>query len=370
MIQELKQSLSQLAHKANTEVPVWIIALAVVAGSLIIYFVVSGIIVRIEKKSPDKTLGRAWKKFKNPALVVVLLFDFIVLKELFNLGEEASASIKQFITVSIIFCVTWLLIKAINLTRELILRQYDMGEKDNLKARKVYTQFRVLERIIIFAVILIATAIALMTFEGIKRIGISLFASAGVAGIIIGFAAQKLLGSILAGFQIALTQPIRIEDVVIVENEWGWIEEITLTYVVVRIWDKRRLILPTTYFIEKPFQNWTRVSADILGTVFIYTDYQVPIGELRKEFTRILEESNLWDGKVNVMQVTNATEKTVEIRALMSTVDSPTGWDLRVLVREKLISFLQENFPRSLPRMRVEMTSSPQGHSGISGEEF
>ncbi len=364
MIQDLKQSLDRLAQRANTDVPVWIIALAVVAGSLLIYFLVSGIIVRIGKKSPDGTLGRAWKKFKNPTLVLVLLFDFIVLKEMFTLGEEASASIRQFITVSIIFCVTWLLIKAINLTRELILRQYDMDEKDNLKARKVYTQFRVLERIIIFTVILIAIAIALMTFEGIRRIGISLFASAGVAGIIIGFAAQKLLGSILAGFQIALTQPIRIEDVVIVENEWGWIEEITLTYVVVRIWDKRRLIVPTTYFIEKPFQNWTRVSADILGTVFIYTDYQVPIGELRKEFTRILEGSGLWDGKVNVMQVTNATEKTVEIRALMSTVDSPTAWDLRVLVREKLLSFLQENYPQSLPRMRVEMSPSADPESG------
>ena len=291
MIQDINQALSQLAQKANTEVPVWIIALVLVAGSLLIFFIISVIIVRIARKSPDTTLGRAWRKFKNPALVVVLLFDFIILKELFNLGEEASASVKQFITVSIIFCVTWLLIKTINLTRELILRQYDMDEKDNLKARKVYTQFRVLERIIIFVLILIATAIALMTFDGIKRIGISLFASAGVAGIIIGFAAQKLLGSILAGFQIALTQPIRIEDVVIVENEWGWIEEITLTYVVVRIWDKRRLIVPTTYFIEKPFQNWTRVSADILGTVFIYTDYQVPMRELRKEFTRILRKA-------------------------------------------------------------------------------
>jgi len=358
MVQEIKDLFGQLAQRADTDVPVWIIALAVVAGSLLIYFLLSRIIVRVGNKSPDGTLGRAWKKFKNPTLVVILLIDFISLKELFTLGEEASASINQFITVSIIFCVTWLLIKAINLTRELILRQYDMDEKDNLKARKVYTQFRVLERILIFTVILISIAIALMTFEGIKRIGISLFASAGVAGIIIGFAAQKLLGSILAGFQIALTQPIRIEDVVIVEGEWGWIEEITLTYVVVRIWDKRRLIVPTTYFIEKPFQNWTRVSADILGTVFIYTDYQVPIGELRKEFTRILEGSDLWDGKVNVMQVTNATEKTVEIRALMSTVDSPTAWDLRVLVREKLISFLQENYPQSLPRMRVEMGPS------------
>lgn len=346
-----------MIQSVQTLIPVWIIALAVVAGSLLAYFIVSGILIRMGRKSPEKTIGKAWKKFRNPALVVVLLIDFILLKELFALGEEASQTVKQFITLAIIFCVTWLLIKAINLTRELILRQYDMDQKDNLKARKVYTQFRVLERIIIFIVILIATAIALMTFDGIRRIGISLFASAGVAGIIIGFAAQKLLGSILAGFQIALTQPIRIEDVVIVENEWGWIEEITLTYVVVRIWDKRRLIVPTTYFIENPFQNWTRVSADILGTVFIYTDYQVPVGELRKEFTRILEESNLWDGKVNVMQVTNATEKTLEIRALMSTVDSPTGWDLRVLVREKLISFLQENYPQSLPRMRVEMSS-------------
>jgi len=359
MIQYLKQFFDRMAQRADTDVPVWIIALAVVAGSLLLYFLVSGIIIRIGKKSPDGTLRRAWGKFKNPVLVVVLFFDFIVLKEMFTLGEEASAFVRQFITVAIIFCITWLLIKAIHLTRELILRHYDMDEKDNLKARKVYTQFRVLERIIIVMVILIAIAIALMTFDGIKRIGISLFASAGVAGIILGFSAQKLLGSILAGFQIALTQPIRIEDVVIVENEWGWIEEITLTYVVVRIWDKRRLIVPTTYFIEKPFQNWTRVSADILGTVFIYTDYQVPIGELRKELTRILESSDLWDGKVNVMQVTNATDKTIEIRALMSTADSPTAWDLRVHVREKLISFLQENYPQSLPRMRVEMSPSP-----------
>jgi small-conductance mechanosensitive channel len=147
--------------------------------------------------------------------------------------------------------------------------------------------------------------------------------------------------------------------VVIVENEWGWIEEITLTYVVVRIWDKRRLIVPTTYFIEKPFQNWTRVSADILGTVFIYTDYQVPVDELREEFTRILEESDLWDGKVNVMQVTNATDRSLEIRALMSTGDSPTSWDLRVMVREKLIAFLQKNYPTSLPRTRIEMAAQP-----------
>ncbi|MGW8314170.1 MAG: mechanosensitive ion channel family protein [Bacteroidales bacterium] len=183
-----------------------------------------------------------------------------------------------------------------------------------------------------------------------------------MAGIVIGFAAQKLLGNILAGFQIALTQPIRLDDVVIVENEWGWIEEINLTYVVVRIWDKRRLIVPTTYFIEKPFQNWTRVSADILGTVFIYTDYQMPVDLLRTAFMEILKSTDLWDGKVGVMQVTDATDRTMEIRALMSAPNSPTAWDLRVYVREKLIAYLQEHFPDSLPRTRVEMTGPDQQH--------
>ena len=162
----------------------------------------------------------------------------------------------------------------------------------------------------------------------------------------------------LAGFQIAITQPIRIDDVVIVENEWGWIEEINLTYVVVRIWDKRRLIVPTTYFIEKPFQNWTRVSADILGTVFIYTDYSVPIDLLRKAYLDMLKETELWDGKVGVLQVTNATDRVMEIRALMSAENSPTAWDLRVLIREKLIVYLQEQHPESLPRTRVELTPS------------
>jgi small-conductance mechanosensitive channel len=333
----------------------WIITAIVILVSLVIYFLLSWIFTRMDKKRSDHTVHLAWRKFRNPFLAILILLDFILLKELLTLGDIASNTVNHFITIAIIFCITWLLIRAINTTREVVLKQYDIGVEDNLKARRVYTQFRILERIIIFIVILIAVAIALMTFEGIRRIGISLFASAGVAGIIIGFAAQKLIASVLAGFQIALTQPIRIDDVVIVENEWGWIEEINLTYVVVRIWDKRRLIVPTTYFIEQPFQNWTRVSADILGTVFIYTDYQVPVDKLREAFLEILEESTLWDGKVGVMQVTNASDRAIEIRALMSTVNSPTSWDLRVLVREKLIAFLQENYPQSLPRTRVEM---------------
>jgi small-conductance mechanosensitive channel len=362
MIQKLQQFFGQWALSENTALAPWIITVIVITVSLCAYLVLSWIFASIDRKRRDQLVNLAWKRYRYPFLVVILLFDFILLKELFTLEENASAAVSQFIKVAVIFCVTWLLIRSIKLTREVILKQYDIGEADNLKARRVYTQFRVLERIIIFVVILIAVAVALMTFEGIRRIGISLFASAGVAGIIIGFAAQKLLGSVLAGFQIALTQPIRIDDVVIVENEWGWIEEINLTYVVVRIWDKRRLIVPTTYFIEKPFQNWTRVSADILGTVYIYTDYHVPMGKLREAFMDILKGTELWDGKVGVMQVTNTTDRSVEVRALMSAENSPKAWDLRVLVREQLIAYLRENYPQSLPRTRVEM-EGPAGQT-------
>jgi small-conductance mechanosensitive channel len=177
--------------------------------------------------------------------------------------------------------------------------------------------------------------------------------------VIIGIAAQKSLGNVLAGIQLAVSQPIRLEDAVIVEGEWGWIEEITLTYVVIRIWDLRRLIVPISYFIEKPFQNWTRTSADLIGTVFLYTDYTVPVEEIRQELTRVLEKSPNWDKKVNVLQVTDMKEHTVELRILASAVDSSIAWNLRCEVREKLLEFLQKNYPSALPRTRVSLNESP-----------
>ena len=258
-------------------------------------------------------------------------------------------------TLLFILSITWILIVILKAFKRNILLKYDMSASDNVHARKVYTQFTVLERVLMFLIILFAVSIALMSFDSIRSIGVSMLTSAGIAGIIIGFAAQKALGTLMAGIQIAFTQPIRLDDVVVVEGEWGRIEEIYLTYVVVKIWDKRRLVLPTTYFIEQPFQNWTRNSSDILGTVFIYTDYNVPFDALREELTRILKNTDLWDGEVNVLQVTDTNNEMVETRALMSAIDSPTAWDLRVHVREKLVIFIQENYPHSLPRTRVEM---------------
>lgn len=297
------------------------------------------------------------KNYKRYILPVILLIISIFSKyfigkfDLFN--DEILDYFNTLGAVLLIVSMAWVFIATIRTFKRIFLEKFDTTQSDNLKSRKYQTQFNILERILVFLIIIIAIGLILMLFDDVKKIGISLFASAGIAGIIIGLAAQRIIATVIAGIQIAITQPIRIDDVVIIENEWGRIEEITLTYVVVNIWDKRRLIVPTTFFFEKPFQNWTRSTSEILGTVFIYTDYNVPFGELRKELTRLLESSPLWDKKVNVLQVTDAKERSLEIRALMSAKDSGTAWDLRVFIREKLIEYLQKNYPESLPKTRV-----------------
>jgi small-conductance mechanosensitive channel len=262
------------------------------------------------------------------------------------------------LTLGVIFCVAWLLSRTVRIAHESVLARHDVTVADNLAARKVHTQLGVIVRMLNVVIGILGFGAMLMTFDGIRQLGTAVLASAGIAGVVVGFAAKKSLATLVAGLQIALTQPIRLDDVVIVEGEWGRIEEITLTYVVVRIWDLRRLVLPVTYFIERPFQNWTRVTADILGPVFIHADYNVPIGELRKELQRIVEKSDKWDRKVCGLVVTNATDRTLELRALVSAADASKAWDLRCEVREGLVKFLQENHPESLPKVRVETGSA------------
>lgn len=335
-----------------------ILAGITLAIAVVLYFIVILLLKRFSQRSDNNLQKNSWRKFRIPLIFFLFSVSATIIIGEVDFEHRLITYARHIIKLLIIFGITWMITRIVGLGREMVLRQYNYDERDNLKARKIYTQFRLIERVLVVMVIVIAFGVALMTFDSIKDFGVSIFASAGVAGIILGIAAQKLLGNMLAGIQIAIAQPIRIDDVVIVEGEWGWIEEINITYVVVRIWDKRRLILPTTYFVEKPFQNWTRESAEILGTVYIYTDYTVPFGEIREELTRILKSDKNWDEKVNVLQVTNATEKTVELRALMSAVDSPTAWDLRVAVREKLIEFLRNNYPESLPRSRLVLDAS------------
>lgn len=256
----------------------------------------------------------------------------------------------------------WTLVALTEVFEDIIEDRYQMAVSDNLRARRVQTQMHVLRRIFIVGVICVTAAVMLMTFPTVRNLGASLLASAGLAGLVAGIAARPALSNLVAGLQIALSEPIRLDDVVIVDGEWGRVEEITSTYVVVKIWDLRRLIVPLSYFIEQPFENWTRTTADLMGTVYLYADYQVPVEEVRQAFFHILEETELWDGKVQVLQVTNATEHTLELRALMSASDSGAAWDLRCLVREKLVAYLQSQHPECLPRVRADLS----GHAAMT----
>ncbi|SOC81418.1 Small-conductance mechanosensitive channel [Salinimicrobium sediminis] len=327
------------------------------AGLFVLYFLLHFLLKKLGKDQRNILPHNIASRLKIPMITLFLAVAIqagLINREIIT-DEEQVNFLQHVRSILLIFSFTWFIIVAIRIAKNKFLRQFDVSETNNLRARKFYTQFNIIERIAIFVVVLFGLGIALLTFDGVEEIGVSILTSAGIAGIILGLSAQKVFGTIFAGIQIAIAQPIRLDDVVIVEGEWGRIEEIKLTYVVVQIWDKRRLVLPTTYFIEKPFQNWTRNSSDILGTVYIYTDFDLPIEKLREELTSLLNATELWDRKVNVIQVTNMTEKTMELRALMSAQDAPTAWDLRVYARENLIKYIKENYPDSLPRTRLEI---------------
>ncbi|HVV95928.1 MAG TPA: mechanosensitive ion channel domain-containing protein [Rhodanobacteraceae bacterium] len=258
-------------------------------------------------------------------------------------------------SLGVIAVFTWLAVRFVAGIEAAIVSRHTIDIEDNLAARRVLTQTRVLGRIAIGILVLIGAAAMLMTFPAARQIGTSLLASAGLAGLVAGFAARQVLGNLLAGVQIALTQPIRLDDVLVVEGEWGRVEEITSAYVVVRIWDERRLVLPLEYFISKPFQNWTRTTSRIIGAVFLWVDYALPLEPLRGELKRLCEGAKEWDRRVCVLQVTDANERAMQLRALVSSSGSSQNWDLRCLVREGLIAFVAREYPQALPKLRTQM---------------
>lgn len=327
---------------------------AILAG-LLLHRLVFSVLHRVTLKS-SLELGKLIVRYgQGPSrLIFPLLFLNLAAPSL-RLPQGLRIFLEHLMSLFFIASVSYLLINMVYLLRDMLLSRYNIQAQDNLRARKMYTQIGVLEKVMITVIMIATTSFMLMTFEGIRQIGVSILASAGIAGIIIGLAAQKSIGNILAGLQIAITQPIRVDDVVIVEGEWGWIEDIALTYVVVKIWDLRRLVVPITYFIEKPFQNWTRVSADILGTVFLYVDYSIPVEAVREELQRLVKGNELWDGKVCGLQVTDSKPDVLELRMLVSASSSPQAWDLRCELREKLVEFVQKNYPHCLPKVRAEL---------------
>jgi small-conductance mechanosensitive channel len=290
--------------------------------------------------------------------IVLPVLGIIFALPILELPPEFASVVGKGSSILLIVAVGLILFQAVSVGEKVVLTEYDINVADNLRARKIYTQVHVISKTLYVVISLFMLASILMLFEDVRRFGTSILASAGVVGVILGFAAQKTIANLFAGFQLAMTQPIRLDDVVIVEGEWGRVEEITLTYVIIHIWDDRRLVVPLGYFIEKPFQNWTRVSAQLLGSVFVWVDYSLPLEDARKALKEIIENHPLWDKRFWNLQVTDTTEKTMQIRVLATSADSSKSWDLRCAIREQFISYIQKNHPQSLPRLRAELENS------------
>jgi len=295
---------------------------------------------------------------QRPASMIVVIIALGLALPAAQFPTPVTIAIGRVLLLLFVLVLGWAAAIALDIGTEIYLRRFRTDVEDNLLARKHVTQMRILQRVTKTLLAIVTVAAALMTFSEVRQYGVSLFASAGAAGLILGLAARPVLSNLLAGIQIAMTQPIRVEDQVVVEGETGWIETITSTYVVVRIWDMRRMIVPLTYFIEKPFQNWTYESAEQIGSILLHIDYTVPVDRLRRKLDEIVRQSPLWDGKVAILQVTDATETAVELRALVSARTPGQTWDLRCDVREKLVAFLQAEYHRALPAQGSEISSA------------
>jgi small-conductance mechanosensitive channel len=342
---------------ANWGTVLYDIGVIIAAGlvGFLIHFILYFILNRLNKLTSNVIYGSLIKHTRRPMRFLLILIVITLALPVLTVSSNVLYILQSALRSLDILLGSWLLVALMNVAEDLIMDRYKVSTRDNLQARRIYTQISTIKKVLAALIIIVAIAFILLGFDSVRQIGTGILASAGIASVVIGLAAQKIFGNFLAGIQIAFTQPIRLDDVVVVENEWGKIEEITLTYVVVRIWDLRRLILPISYFIDTPFQNWTRVSADLLGTVYLYTDYTVPVSEVREELQRIVKKSDKWDGKICSLQVTDSKENTMELRALVSAADSSLSWDLRCEVREKLIEFIQTKYPQALPKTRAEI---------------
>lgn len=308
-----------------------------------------------------KKRGRALVPFACVAFILA------VLAPMAGLGGETSSIVGTCLDILLFLMAGWAGTLVVYLLSDMAQCRYDITVKDNLEARQVHTKVKVLQRIVVILIWLLTIAGIMMLFDQFRVLGGTLLASAGVVSIVLGLSAQKTLGAMVAGLQVALSHPINLDDVVIVEGEWGRIEEITFTYVVVKTWDLRRLVVPMTYFLETPFQNWTKKNADIIGSVFIHADYSVPMAPLREELNRLCNQAKpLWDGKTCVLQVTDAGPETVTLRAIVSSPDASSAWDLRCLLREKLIEYLRKHYPESLPKRRIAVQPETEGLTGQS----
>ncbi|RPD83439.1 mechanosensitive ion channel family protein [Luteimonas sp. 100069] len=330
--------------------------LAALTLGIIVHWYLRRLARAARRRASEQMRARIAQVVALPAAVALPLLFLSLALNATPLDPELLGQLRHWIGIGAMLCVTWLLARSVGAVEARILRDHPIDVEDNLAARRIQTQTRVISRVVQAGIVLVGVSLALMTFPQVRQVGTGLLASAGIIGLIAGVAAQPVFGNLIAGLQIALAQPIRLDDVVIVEGEWGRIEEITSTYVIVRVWDERRLVVPLQWFISNPFQNWTRTSAQLLGTAFLWLDHRAPIPAIREELQRICEADPRWDGRVCVTQVTETDKHTIEVRLLVSARNSGELFDLRCAVREGMLAFINAHLPEALPRMRNEVT--------------
>ncbi|QQA43258.1 mechanosensitive ion channel family protein [Pelagovum pacificum] len=349
---------TDIVNSVGGYVPAWLESLLLLLVGVALAYLLHGLLWRVATRMIGERRGlavRIFHRLKRPSRLALVLVVLIALVNGGTLSRAWERGIEQAALAILFVIFGWAGLIAIDTASERAAGKLRLDAEDNLSARKQITQIKVVQKVSKVLVWLLTAGFVLSTFEAVRQYGVSLFASAGAAGLVLGFAARPVLTNLIAGIQIALTQPIRMDDVVIVEGEWGWIEEIASTYVVVRIWDLRRLVVPLSYFIEQPFQNWTRENANIIGSVFWFVDYKAPIAAMRAKLQEFVEATPLWDGKVVNLQVTESERDTVQVRALVSARTSPRAWDLRCEIREKMIEWLKDEHPEALPRERGEL---------------
>lgn len=344
-------------------IPSWFIGLGLVAGAILLALSVYRVGVWLLCRAFGTRLPLIAvfiDRTSGPAQLALCLAAVALVLPLAPLDDTIRTPLMRLFVVAFIALIGWISIRIVDMSAARYLQNFrDVTE--NFIARKHVTQVRVFKRVTDTIIVIITVSTALMTFDSVRQYGVSLFASAGAAGIIVGLAARPLLSNLIAGLQIAITQPIRIEDAVIIENEWGWVEDIAATYVVIRLWDWRRMVVPLSYFIEKPFQNWTRDTASLIGVIALHVDYRADVPRIRRWLEGAVKESKLWDGAVVNLQVIDADSRTIELRALVSARNAPQSWDLRCEMREKLIAFIRDEMPEALPRERAILMPSGGG---------
>jgi small-conductance mechanosensitive channel len=338
--------------------PTWAVSLGLIGVAILVALTAHHILVLVVRRglaSRDAFWPALAVRARRPTRWVFIVAALSAAVSVAPLTPGQGAGAKHLLLILFILLIGWIVLTSLDIGAALYLRRFRVDVEDNLLARKHLTQVRILRRASAVVVGLFTVALALMTVPGVRQWGFSLLAAGGAASLIVGLALQPLLTNLIAGIQIAVTQPIRIDDAVIVEKEWGNIEEINATYVVVRLWDWRRMVLPLSYFIQTPFQNWTRESAALIGTVMIYVDHAAPIDVLRGKLEDIVKASSLWDGKVVNLAVTDITAQVLEVRCLVSARNAPMAFDLRCEVREKMMTFIAHELPLALARQRLAL---------------